>query len=296
VVVEEALADALEEGRLRGAALDVYEAEPLAGDSRLRDAPNLVLTPHLGASTADAQELVAVEIAEAVKSALLEGDLSRALNAPAIGGEELRTLRPMLELGGRAGLLASALSSGGVTEVGICATGFYRPSFERPLTAAVLTGVLREVQGADQVNFVNALHLAEARDIRLRTAHTSGRSDFAEALEITLTTDSGTVRVIGAMLGEGHPRIVGIDDYGVDVVPEGSLMVLRNRDVPGVIGRVGTLLGEHELNIAGYHQSRRKSEGEALAVISIDGPVGSDVVEALRAMPEIIDVRLADLG
>lgn len=296
VVVEAALAQALKEGRLRGAALDVYEAEPLAPDSALRDAPNLVLTPHLGASTADAQELVAVEIAEAVKSALLEGDLTRALNAPAIGGEALRTLRPMLTLAERAGLLASVLSSGGIQEVGICVAGSYDPSFERPLTAAVLTGILRRVQGADQVNFVNALHMAETRGIRIRTAHTSRRSDFSEVLEITIDSEGGRVTVVGAMLGEGHPRIVGIDDFSVDVIPEGSLVVLVNRDVPGVIGRVGTLLGEHELNIAEYHQSRRDAEGDALAVISIDGSVDSAVIESLKAMPEIVGVWVADLG
>lgn len=297
VVDEEALAQALASGHLGGAALDVYSSEPVPDDSPLRSAPNLVLTPHLGASTADAQELVAQEISHAIRSALLEGDLSRALNAPAIGGESLQRLRPLMALGERAGSLATVLAPGPVREVEICVAGSWDPSFEKPLAASVMCGVLANIQGADRVNFVNALHLAKERGLRLRTAHTGHRPDFSEVLEIRLRCADGEIQVEGAMLGEGHPRIVGIDQYRVDVVPEGSVLVIRNDDVPGVIGRVGTLLGERGLNIAGYHQSRPESgEGPALATVRIDGPVGKDVVAALRALPEIQEVWLAELG
>ncbi|MBI4539849.1 MAG: phosphoglycerate dehydrogenase [Gemmatimonadetes bacterium] len=295
VVDEPALVRALEAGRIAGAALDVFATEPLATDSPLRAAPNLVLTPHLGASTAEAQESVAIEIAEAVRAALLEGDLSRAVNAPAIGGEALRRLRPLLELARRLGRLGCALAGGPVHAVEIGYAGA-APEPLRPLSASAAEGLLADIVGAEEVNFVNALYLAEARGIRVGWAQLPRRSDYAEYLEVRVDTEGGSTRVCGALLGEGHPRVVRIDDYHVDVVPEGTLVVLRNRDVPGVIGRVGTLLGSLGINIAEYHQARLSAGGEALAAVSVDGILPPDALNALRALPEIFDARQAALG
>jgi len=294
VVDESALAGALEDGAIAGAALDVYQSEPLEDASPLRGAPNLVLTPHLGASTSEAQDLVAREIAGAVRAALLEGDLSRALNAPAIGGEALRRLRPLLSVGGTVGRLACVLSSGGIDGVEIRYAGSSGDALE-PLSAATLGGLLSVVLGEDQVNFVNALHLARQRGIDVSTSRLSRRTDYAEYVEVALETGSGRVQVAGALLGDRHPRIVRIDDYHVDVVPQGSLLVLRNRDVPGVIGRVGTLLGDHGLNIAEYHQARIEAGGEALAAVSVDGTVDAAVLEALEDVEEILDARVVEL-
>ncbi|NIP60228.1 MAG: phosphoglycerate dehydrogenase, partial [Gemmatimonadetes bacterium] len=246
VVDEHALARALCDGTIAGAALDVYESEPLEEGIPLRDAPNTVLTPHLGAATAEAQELVATEIAAAVRGALLEGDLSRALNAPAIGGETLRRLRPILDLGGKLGRLACVLSSGGIDGVEIRYAGSEADGL-KPLSAAVLSGLLSVALGDEQVNFVNALHLARERGIDVSTSRLSRRKDYSEFLQVELETGSGPLEVSGALLGDRHPRIVRIGEYHVDVVPQGSLVVLKNRDVPGVIGRVGTLLGSHGL-------------------------------------------------
>jgi len=295
VVDEAALAKALTEGTLAGAALDVFADEPLEENSPLRAAPNLVLTPHLGASTKEAQELVALEIAEAVKAALIEGDLSRAVNAPAIGGEELRRARPLLALGERVGHMACVLSSGGVRSVEITVSGPGGEEAIKPVSAAVLTGLLRNIVGSDAINFVNALHRAETRNIRVKTSTDAIAKDFTQSLEVNLVTEGGQVRVVGAMLGEAHPRIVRIDDYVVDLQPLGNVIVLRNRDVPGVIGRVGTLLGDHGLNIAGYNQARQGAGGEALAAVTVDGHVGQAVMEALRALPEITEAGLAEL-
>lgn len=296
VVDEEALAEALAEGRIAGAALDVYDREPLPEDSPLRGCPNVLLTPHLGASTAEAQELVAEEIARAVRDALVDGDLSRAVNAPAIGGEELRRLRPLLLLGEGMGRVALALSDGGASAVEIRCGGPGAESL-RPLSAAVLKGLLSHVLGSEQVNFVNALHLAQARGIRVTTSHTEPRHGYGEFLEVVLEADRRGVRVAGALLGEQHhPRIVEIDGYELSVLPQGTLLVLRNLDVPGVIGKVGTLLGEAGLNIGEYYQSRLSAGGEALAAVSVDGPVGEDVVRLLAEIPEITSARAVALG
>lgn len=296
VVDEEALGEALEEGWIAGAAVDTYVTEPLPDDSPLREAPNLVLTPHLGASTAEAQELVAVEIAEAVRDALVEGDLSRALNAPAIGGEELRRLRPLLDLGEKLGLVACVLAHGGIREVDVRHVGGGGEDL-KPLSAAVLTGVLTQILGSEEVNFVSSLHLAHARGMVVTTSLMDHSHDYGEFLEVVLDTEDGSVRVAGALLGDQHhPRIVRIDHFELSVIPRGTLLVLRNRDVPGVIGKVGTLLGSHGLNIAEYYQSRMEAGGDALAAVTVDGGVGPEVVDALRETPEIVDARVAELG
>lgn len=299
LVDEDALVEALENEEIAGGALDVYETEPLPEDSPLRKAPNLVLTPHLGASTSEAQERVASEIAHAVRGALLEGDLSRALNAPAIGGEALRKLRPLLDLGGRVGRLAGALARGGIVGVdvryaGAAAEGTRDPL--NPLSASVLTGVLSDILGAEEVNYVNALHLAEGRGIKVATSTQSRHRDYSEYVEAVVETDDGQARIAGALLGERHPRVVSIDGFDIDLPPHGTMVVLRNQDVPGVIGKVGTILGEQGLNIADYRQSRRSPGGEAMAAVTVDGEVTPAVLDALRQVPEVQDAYSADLS
>lgn len=295
VVDECALASALTSGQLAGAALDVFANEPLEADSPLRAAPNLVLTPHLGASTSEAQELVATEISEAVRAALAEGDLTRALNAPAIGGATMRALAPLFDLGQALGRLSWALSPGAANEVEVRYAGDSDEALE-PLTAYVLMGLLRNVLGDDQVNFVSAVHLARQRNIGVARTRMSTHADYTEYVEVVVRAERGDLRLAGALLGDVHPRIVRIADYHVDVVPTGTLIVLRNDDVPGVIGRVGTLLGDHSINIAGYHQARLSRGGEALAAIAADGEVTGDVRTALLALPEVTTATVVRLG
>jgi D-3-phosphoglycerate dehydrogenase len=294
VVPEDVLVRALREKRIAGAALDVYEQEPLAADHPLRSLDNVVLTPHLGASTAEAQQNVAIEIAEAVRAALVDGDLARAVNAPGLGGEEMRRLRPLLDLAERLGALVAALVEGGIARVEVRYSGAATNGL-RLLTATVLCGALSRVVGASAVNTVNALHLAAAHGIRVDQIRLDPRGSFAEQVEIRASTDASETRVAGALLGESHPRIVLIDEFRVDMVPRGTLLVLRNQDVPGVIGRVGTVLGDAGINIGGYHQSRLDVGGDALAVVSIDGRLDASVVDQLQALPEVRSVRQVHL-
>ena len=294
VVQEAAIVRALRERRIAGAAFDVYEEEPLPRDHPLRALDNVLLTPHLGASTAEAQQNVAVEIAEAVRAALVDGDLSRAVNAPAIGGEEMRRLRPLFDLAERLGRLGAALVDGAVESVEVKYAGASEGAL-RPLASSALVGVLVDVVGRTGVNFVNALRLAEARGMDIHRVRLGQHGDYAEYVELCVRTGAGDARVAGAVIAHGHPRVVRIGDFHVDINPRGSLVVLRNRDVPGVIGRVGTLLGDAGINIAEYHQARLKAGGQALAAISVDGRLSSDLIEALRRLPEVIEVRQAQL-
>ena len=296
VVDEEALVAALDAGEIAGAALDVFDTEPLPEQSLLRGAPNLVLTPHLGAATAEAQKLVASEIARGIREVLLDGDLSRALNAPSIGGEDLKALRPLLTLAKRVGRVAAVLGWGGMHRVDI-ALAAEADAILRPLSAAVVTGLLSPVVGGHNVNYVNAFHRAESRGITVRADIIPVRPDYAEYLEVVLETERGKVRVCGALLGvQLHPRIVQIDEFPLSIEPEGCLVVLRNRDVPGVIGKVGTLFGAKGLNIAEYMQARTGQGGKALAAITVDGKVGPGVLAALRREEEISDARAVFLS
>ena len=295
IIDEMALADALRAGTIAGAGLDVYSTEPLPPDHPLRSLDNAVLTPHLGASTEEAQQNVALEIAAAVRDALLEGDLSRAVNAPGVGGERMRRLRPLLDLAERLGRIGATLAGPRLASVQVRYAGREDDALQ-PLAASALIGVLSEVLGEGAVNVVNALHLANGRGIAVERTRLSPRNDYAEYLEVRLTCDDGaTTRVGGAVLEGAHPRVVRIGEYHVDIHPRGELILLRNRDVPGVIGRVGTALAEARVNIGQYHVARLEAGGEALAAIGVDIRLSPAMLDTLRALPEVTAVRQVGL-
>ncbi len=295
VVNEAELVAALEDGAIAGAALDVYATEPLPEGSPLRGAPNLILTPHLGASTEEAQELVAQEIAAGVRDALADGDLSAALNAPAVSGEAMRAKAPLFDLARRMGRLACALAPGGLEGV---ETRYHGESDEvlRPLSSFVKVGLLENILGEDQVNYVSAPALARQRGIGVARTQLARHTDYTEFVEVVVKAERGDLKLAGALLGDSHPRIVRIQDYHVDIVPHGTLLVMRNQDVPGVIGRVGTVLGERGINIAEYHQARLSRGGEALAAIAVDGQVDPDVRDDLLALDEVLSAVVVRLG
>jgi D-3-phosphoglycerate dehydrogenase len=294
VIDEHALAEALQSGHLGGAALDVYAEEPLPADHPLRNLPNVVLTPHLGASTEEAQQNVALEIAEAVRAALTEGDYTRAVNAPAIASEEMQRMRPMLELAERLGRIGAAMATDPVSEINIRYSGPSDAAL-RPIASLVVAGALRHVVGAGAINMVNALHIAETRGIRVERGRVGAHGPYEEFVEVKLRGANGEMRVAGAVVAGRHPRIVRIDRFRVVVRARGTLVVLKNHDVPGVIGRVGTVLGEAGINIAEYHQARLHAGQEALAAISVDHGLNDELVAELRALPDVLEVHMVNL-
>jgi D-3-phosphoglycerate dehydrogenase len=295
IVAEDALSDALTSGRIAGAALDVFIGEPLAADHPLRSIPNLILTPHLGASTSDAQRSVSIEACSAVRDALVTGDLSAAINAAGVGGSGWGELRPLLALSDRLGRLGRALLPGAVSALELRYTGPRGEQAPRPLLLSALQGTLRDVVDRRAINLVNAQHVATERGIETASTHVAGRGELGEEVELRMEAGDRIIRVAGAVLGETHGRIIRIGAFRVDVAPRGTLVVLRNRDVPGVIGRVGTLLGEAGVNIAEYHQARLQVGGEALAAITVDGRIPAEVLQQLSELSEVLDVRQVDM-
>ncbi len=297
LVDETALAEAVREKRIGGAAIDVFAVEPLPADSPLRALDRVLLTPHLAASTAEAQERVAVEICTAVRDSLVAGDLSFAVNVPGIGGggAVLKGLAPLLDLARRLGRLAQALADGPVRAVEV-AYGGKDEAAPRPALMAALEGML-SAMNAGPVSLVNVQVLAEERGIQLARKTGAPEPGFETSIGVKVDTARGRVRVAGALVGNSHGRVVRIDDYHVDIAPEGWMLVIRNRDVPGVIGRVGTVLGGAGINIASYHQARRATPGEgALAAISVDQELANGVLGELQRLPDVLDVRLASFG
>ncbi|HVH67993.1 MAG TPA: phosphoglycerate dehydrogenase [Gemmatimonadales bacterium] len=293
LVDEAALADALREKRIGGAAIDVFAVEPLPPDAPLRKLDRVILTPHLAASTAEAQERVSIEICGAVRDALIAGDLSFAINVPGISGDLLRRLGPLLDLARRLGRLAVALVDGPVTAVEVDYGGRDEAA-PRPVLMAAVEGLL-SAMNVEPVSLVNALLIAEERGIRHARRTGTPEPGFETTMGVTLEAARGRARVAGATLGNGQGRVIRIDDYHVDVAPEGWMLVVRNRDVPGVIGRVGTLLGGAGINIGSYHQARVGFPGhDALAAITVDQPLTNGVLDSLARVPDIQLVRLVN--
>lgn len=289
IVDERALADALEQRKLGGAALDVYETEPFPGEHPLRGAPNLVMTPHLGAATLEAQREVALEIARRVRDALIAADLTAALNVPQIDPAERARLEPLLELGRRLGVVLSALTDGRCQRLEVRYAGSMRRVL-RLLAAASLEGYLRSTV-ASPLNLVNALAVADERNIDVARVRRRRIADYAHYVELTATGGPREQVVGGALLEEGHRRLTRVGRFHVDATPRGNLVLVKNRDVPGVIGEVGSCLGEAEVNIAEYHLARSEAGGEALGVIRTDAPLSEELLEELLGLPSVIAVR-----
>ena len=289
IVDEQALAVALEQRKLGGAALDVYETEPLPGEHPLRGVPNLVMTPHLGAATMEAQREVALEIAKRVRDALVAADLTPALNVPQIDPEERARLEPLLELGRRLGVILSALTDGRCQRLEVRYAGSMRRVL-RPLAAASLEGYLRSTV-ASPLNLVNALAVADERNIDVARVRRRRIADYANYVELTATGGPREQVVGGALLEEGHRRLTRVGRFHVDAMPRGNLVLVKNRDMPGVIGEVGSCLGEAEVNIAEYHLARSEAGGEALGVIRTDAPLSKELLEELSGLPSVIAVR-----
>jgi D-3-phosphoglycerate dehydrogenase / 2-oxoglutarate reductase len=293
LVDETALLAAVTDGHLGGAALDVFALEPLPADSPLRGSDRLLLTPHLAASTKEAQDRAALEICQAVLAALAQGDVGGAVNVAGVSGEVMRRIRPLLDLSRRLGRAAALLAPAPVEAVEV-EYGGADDEAPRPLKLAAVEGMLGAM-GLGSVSIINAQALAAERGIRLSRRKSAPLPGFETTVTVGLRHGETTTTVVGAIVGD-RPRIVQINGYSVDVPSEGHLVIVTNRDVPGVIGRVGTVLGEAGANIGVYHQSRRAGAAEALAAIAVDQPLPADVVRRLRQLADVLDVRVAELN
>jgi D-3-phosphoglycerate dehydrogenase len=294
IVDEKALADAIASGKVAGAALDVFEQEPPPPDNPLLKLDAVVATPHLGAATDEAQVQVSIDIAQQVSDFLINGTITSAVNIPAVSPKELEVIGPHLSLAEKLGRLAAQL----ITRVPLAikvAFGGEAATFKTDaITAAVMKGLLSGFLD-EQLNLVNAPFIARERGISISETRSREVTDFVNTLTITVTTRTDEHEVSGAVLGNRALRLTRIDGYRVESVPEGYFLMLHNRDVPGVVGAVGTMLGQSGINIAGLELDRDRVGGTALSLIEVDGPVPNEVLEKLKTIPAITSAALLKL-
>jgi len=285
---EQALADALNSGKLAGAAIDVYEDEPPGKEHPLVHAKNVILSPHIGANTVEAQDRVAKQTSEMVVDALRGSIFVSAVNLPFEGLSDADAA-PLIKLAEKLGHFASQIMAGPVNRTEVELWGISE-RFEKIISVAALKGLLTP-HLAESVNFVNAEQTAETRGIAIKsTTHPKPR-DYANLITFRASSPSEETCVSGTVFHEKNQRIVSVNNFRVEFKPEGHILYILNKDVPGVVGRVGTTLGDHEVNIAEYNLARSESGGTAMAIITIDSPLSSDALTALRVMPAIKDVR-----
>src|SRR5438445_5202302 len=290
---ETALANALEDRHVADAALDVFEIEPLPDDSPLRVAPNLVLTPHLGASTAEAQESVGIEIAQSIRAALLEGTIRNAVNMPNLDAKTLSIIGPHLRFGEKLGRFLSQVAPRRVEQLNINYSGKVNEVDTTAITRSILKGFLQNA-GGTEVNEVNAPAFAESLGLKITETRLSALGDYTDMLELSAVADGKTVSVGGAFFG-ATPRIVSVNSRPVEARPHGVVLVLENTDRPGIVGRIGTLLGNHGVNIATMSLSRNQAGGTALTVLNLDTMPDDAVLKKIRASDDITSAQVIQL-
>lgn len=297
LVDEGALHDAIKSGIVAGAALDVFTEEPPAVDHPLLLLDEVIATPHLGASTAEAQEGVAFTVAEQMRDYLSSGALRGAVNVPSLGTKELALLKPYMDLAEKLGRFQAQLVDSAVREVKLEFAGEVADLNAAPVTRSFLAGLLRDVSA--RVNAVNAFLIAEERGISVTTSYFRAGSDFVPAIRTRVVSNQIEQSLAGAIFGFGEQaregRITEIDGFHIEAIPHGHMLVMRNRDVPGVIGRVGTILGERGVNISRFHLGRRERGGEAMAVIEVDAALEDATLKELRLFEPVISARQIEL-
>jgi D-3-phosphoglycerate dehydrogenase len=294
IVDEKALLAALEAGQLAGAALDVFSKEPPPPDEPLLRHPKVVATPHLGASTEEAQTNVALDVAEQILAVLAGRPATTAVNVPAISPEVYARLEPYLRLGTRLGRLQAQLAEGPIGSVSVTYGGELVNQDLQPVTRAILVGLLQPVL-AQPVNEVNAPTIAEQRGIRVTESKTAGDADLPNSLRIEVEDSARRRSVTGTALNRRDLRIRAIDDFPIDLVPEGYLLFTIHEDRPGIIGAVGTLLGARGINIAGMHVGRDRVGGRAVMVLTVDDPVPETLLEEIQREIAAQFVRFVEL-
>jgi D-3-phosphoglycerate dehydrogenase len=284
LVDEQALRAALDSGHVAGAAFDVFVTEP-ANENPLFGHPNVVCTPHLGAATTEAQENVALQVAEQMADYLLRGAISNAVNFPSISAEEAPKLKPFIALAERLGSFAGQLTETGISKVQIAYEGAVAQMNTKALTSAALAGLLRPMLG--DVNTVSAPVVAKERGIVVEETTREMPEDYESLITVTVTTERQSRHVSGTVFADGRPRIVNIKGIRMDAEFGPSMIYITNLDKPGFIGRFSGTLGEAGINIATFHVGRDKPGGAAIALIEIDGELPDDVLAKVRALPQV---------
>jgi D-3-phosphoglycerate dehydrogenase len=293
IIVEEDLYEGLVSKKIAGAALDVFEEEPTK-NKKLLALDNVICTPHLGASTDEAQKNVAIAVAHQIVDYLTTGEINNAVNFPSISAEMAVKINPFLTLAEKLGTFEAQIVSGGIQEVTIGFAGEILTYNLEPVTISLLKGLLSPVL-KENVNYINASIIARERGIKVVESKYSEPSDYKSMISVTVKTATEESYAAGTIFGRNDSRIVRINKFVLDVIPEGNMLVLSNSDKPGVIGNIGSVLGDNGINIARLHLSRELVDDKALIVLSTDSAVSQDVLKKLTDLPHVISVNQIEM-
>ncbi|MBI5205350.1 MAG: phosphoglycerate dehydrogenase [Nitrospirae bacterium] len=294
IVNEKDLYEALRSGKVAGAALDVFEKEPAGPENPLLGLDNVICTPHLGAATEEAQENVAIAVAEQIADYLVRGTIRNAVNFPSIPADQVARLQPYLSLAEKLGSFAAQTCEGGITGVTIEYLGEAAGLNTAPVTIAALKGLLTPIL-EETVNFVNAPFIAKERGIEVKETKSDDAGDYQSILALRIKTKDKERYFAGTLFSKKDPRIVRIDNFAVEIVPEGIMLMIYNNDKPGVIGNLGSFFGKNNINIARMYFGRESAGGMAISVMSIDSPITPGNLEEIKKMPNVLSAKLLNL-
>jgi D-3-phosphoglycerate dehydrogenase len=288
LIDDDALIEAIQSKKVAQAALDVYSKEPLPFDSPLLAVDEIICTPHLGASTGEAQEKVAIAICDQLIDFLKRGNVRNAVNMPSIDAETLKKIEPYLRLGEDLGVFIAQVVDGAAKKITIQYNGEVASANVNPITISILKGFLS--RSIDGINMVNAPYIAKDRGVEVQESKSSEAHEYTSTIQVKVDTDEGSRSLTGSFFGKGDSRLVSIDEVHFEAVLSKHMLMLNNKDVPGVIGNLGNTLGKSNVNIAGFHLGRLEDGGQAMAVLNIDSSPTEETLKELRDLSNVLKV------